>query len=39
MLVKLSMKNFKSYMEQAEIDLNATGYEILNDTNKTNDNI
>ena len=39
MLVKLSMKNFKSYMEQTEIDLNATGYEILNDTNKTNDNI
>lgn len=39
MLVKLSMKNFKSFMEKTEIDLNATGYEILNDTNKTKDNI
>lgn len=39
MLVKLSMKNFKSFMEEAEIDLNATGYEILEDTNKNKDNI
>lgn len=39
MLVKLSMKNFKSFMEKSEMDLNATGYEILNDTNKTKDNI
>ena len=39
MLVKLSMKNFKSFMDKSEIDLNATGYEILKDTNKTKDNI
>ena len=39
MLVKLSMKNFKSFVEKTEIDLNATGYEILSDKNKTNDNI
>ena len=39
MLVKLSMQNFKSFMEKAELDLNATGYEILKDTNKTSDNI
>ena len=29
MLVKLSMKNFKSFVERTKIDLNATGYEIL----------
>ena len=39
MLVKLSMKNFKSFMEESEIDLNATGYEILSETNKNLDNI
>lgn len=39
MLVKLSMQNVKSFMEKAELDLNATGYEILKDTNKTSDNI
>ena len=39
MLVKLSMQNFKSFMEKAELDLNATGYEILKDTNKTSNNI
>lgn len=39
MLVKLSIKNFKSFMEKAEVDLNATGYEILNDTNKSKENI
>lgn len=39
MLVKLSMKNFKSFVEKTDIDLNATGYEILSNENKTNDNI
>ena len=39
MLVKLSMKNFKSFVDKTEIDLNATGYEILSKENKTNDNI
>ena len=39
MLVKLSMKNFKSFIYKTTVDLNATGYEILSDTNKTNDNI
>jgi len=39
MLVKLSMKNFKSFVQKTTIDLNATGYEILSETNKTNDNI
>lgn len=39
MLVKLSMKNFKSFVDKTEIDLNATGYEILSNENKTNDNI
>lgn len=39
MLVKLSMKNFKSFVDKTEIDLNATGYEILANENKTNDNI
>ena len=39
MLVKLSMKNFKSFVDKTEIDLNATGYEILDKENKTNDNI
>ena len=29
----------RGFMEKSEIDLNATGYEILNDTNKTKDNI
>ena len=33
------MKNFKSFMEKTEIDFNATGYEILNETNKTDSNI
>lgn len=39
MLVKLTMKNFKSFMEKSVLDLNATGYEILNDTNKNKENI
>lgn len=39
MLVKLSMKNFKSFVDKTEIDLNATGYEILSKENKTTDNI
>lgn len=39
MLTKLAMENFKSFMEKTEIDLNATGYEILNETNKTENNI
>lgn len=39
MLTHLSIENFKSFMEKAEIDLRATGYEILNETNKTKDNI
>lgn len=39
MLEKLSMKNFKSFVEKTEIDLNATGYEILSNSNKTEDNI
>ena len=39
MLVKLSMKNFKSFVDKTEIDLNATGYEILSEENKTRDNI
>ena len=39
MLVKLSMKNFKSFVERTKIDLNATGYEILSKENKTSDNI
>lgn len=39
MLVKLSMKNFKSFVEKTSIDLNATGYEILSNINKTSDEI
>lgn len=39
MLVKLSMKNFKSFVEKTIIDLNATGYEILSNINKTTDEI
>ncbi len=39
MLTKLIMKNFKSFMEKTEIDFNATGYEILNENNKTENNI
>lgn len=39
MLVKLSLKNFKSFIEKTTIDFNATGYEILSETNKTNDGI
>ena len=39
MLVKLSMENFKSFMDKAEIELKATNYEILNETNKTKNNI
>lgn len=39
MLVKLSMKNFKSFVQRTIIDLNATGYEILSETNKTKNNI
>ena len=39
MLKKIIMKNFKSYMEKAELDLNATGYEILNETNKDQNDI
>lgn len=39
MLTKLSLQNFKSFMEKSELDLKATGYEILNDTNKSENNI
>jgi len=39
MLTKISFKNFKSFVEKTTIDLNATGYEILAETNKTEDNI
>lgn len=39
MLVNLKMENFKSFMEKAELNLQATGYEILNKTNKTEDGI
>ncbi|MBP3255293.1 MAG: ATP-binding protein [Clostridia bacterium] len=39
MLVKLKMKNFRCFVEETEVDLNATGYEILSETNKTEDNI
>jgi len=39
MLTKLSLQNFKSFMEKSELDFNATGYEILNDTNKADNNI
>ena len=39
MLVKLSMKNFKSFVEKTIVDLNATGYEILSNINKTPDEI
>ena len=39
MLVNLTMKNFKSFMEQTEINLKATAYEILEATNKNSDNI
>lgn len=39
MLTKLSLENFKSFMEKSELDFNATGYEILNDTNKAENNI
>lgn len=39
MLVKLTMKNFKSFVKKTTIDLNATGYEILSDTNKTEDDL
>lgn len=39
MLVKIEMQNFKSFMEKSKIDFEATGYEILNETNKTEDNI
>lgn len=39
MLVKLTMKNFRCFVEETVIDLNATGYEILSNKNKTDDNI
>lgn len=39
MLTKLSLENFKSFMEKSELDFNATGYEILNNTNKADNNI
>ncbi len=39
MLTKLYIENFKSFMEKAEIDLKATGYEILSNTNKTENDI
>ena len=39
MLVRLSMENFKSFMKRNDLDLLATGYEILNEINKTEDNI
>lgn len=39
MLVKLTMKNFRCFVEETTMDLNATGYEILSNTNKTDDNI
>ena len=36
MLTKIKIKNFKSIMNETTIDLNATGYEILADTNTYN---
>ena len=39
MLSRLKLKNFKSFMEERAIDLKATGYEILSDTNKSEDGI
>lgn len=39
MLVKLTIKNFRSFLEKTTIDLKATGYEILSDTNKTQEDI
>lgn len=39
MLVKIEMQNFKSFMQKSKINFEATGYEILNETNKTEDNI
>lgn len=39
MLVKLTIKNFRSFLEKTTIDLRATGYEILSDTNKTPEDI
>ncbi len=39
MLSKITLENFKSIKNKTTIDFNSTGYEILNDTNKTNDNI
>lgn len=39
MLVKLTMKNFRCFIEKTTIDLNSTGYEILSDTNKTKNDI
>lgn len=39
MLVKLTMKNFRSFLEKTTIDLKSTGYEILSDTNKTQEDI
>lgn len=39
MLTKLSLQNFKSFMEKSELDFKATGYEILNDINKADNNI
>lgn len=39
MLTKIIMKNFKSFKNETIIDFKATGYEILNETNKTNNDI
>lgn len=39
MLTKIIMKNFKSFMEESSLDLKATGYEILNETNKDENEI
>lgn len=39
MLTKITIENFKSYKESTIIDFKATGYEILNNVNKTKDNI
>ena len=39
MLTNITIENFKSYKEKTKVDFRATGYEILNKTNKNEDNI
>ena len=34
MLTNITIENFKSYKEKTKVDFRATGYEILNKTNK-----